>query len=297
MTGVAKVWSGSAWVQAVGVTASPQITWPWGTNTAHPNATQQTIQYVQVAPNATAHTKGAWTPIIASTPVEANMVTLIAHTLGSISTGAVNSCALGDIGIGPSGSEQVLVANIGCGNSLGNNVSPNSWDIPINVPAGSQLSFRWQAARDSGINASVAIQLGTADFTSATFVDTLGADTATTTGTEVGNGTITLIVASAARAYRGFVVCPMNDDAAMTNSGMHVDVAIGPESSETLYRCTKYWTPTTAEALDHRAIGSTFVNAPCAAGQRIAVRVRDGGAGNWAGGTKNYNVVLLGVPA
>jgi hypothetical protein len=294
----AKVWNGSAWVGQA--TSNPQLTWYRGSNTAWFSTTTFTLGSVSVAPSATAHEKGAWTPIIASTAFEADVLTLL---MWGTALAANNGCALGDIGIGPSGAEEVLVANVGIGNLGGSVTQPNSFDIPIKVPAGSRLSFRWQSARASANNASVNIMLGTADFASATTVDTLGADTATSTGTAIaGVGAAQEIVASASRAYRGFVLFIMNDDPVMQDSGMTASVGIGPQGAETFYRCSRVFRPTVNEQMFQYAIGTNFVNAPCPQGSRVSVVLRDSQTQNWAtggaqGGVKWYNVVLVGVPA
>jgi hypothetical protein len=303
VTGVAKVWDGDQWVQATGGGGAPEFQWYWGTTSAFTlasEATNHSVNFTLVATSATANTKPAtFTQIIASTAVEADVVSLMGCTFGP-SAGGVNGCALGDLAIGPSGSEQVLVADIGVGNTVGADPThPRCWEIPVKVPVGSRLSFRWQAARASALSGRVAIMLGTAPFDSPTTIDTLGADTASSTGVAMTQGSYTPIVASASKDYRGFVVCPMNDRTSLSGSGMYVEIGIGPSGSETVYHCSKQWFPRTNEEFFETSFGSAYVNAPCPQGSRISARVYDDESTNWSGGTgtKYYNVVLLGVPA
>jgi hypothetical protein len=299
-----KVWNGSEWV-GDSSEAEAELTGHYGSRSAMGAAPSTSIGFLPATGLLggvyTQNTKGAWTPIIESTSFDAEVLVLyVATTVNSSS----NTCYLGDVGIGLEGSEQVLVGNVGVGHSTGTG-NPHwirSVTIPVKVPSGSRLSFRWQAARTTAptLNPQVAIILGTAPFDSPTTIDTLGADTSTSTGTAMaGTGQQTQIVASASRAYRGFVVCPMNDRTELNTSGFSITIGIGPEGSQTLYMCSKLFRIDTAERIINTSPGSTYVNAPCAQGQRVSAAITDSTTTNWSGGTgtKYYNLVLLGVPA
>lgn len=272
--------------------------WYTGSDEAFNSSTDMRLNLTTVATDASANTKGSWVELVASTAFASQMLSLIGRLTGA--SGA-NNCALADIGIGAAGSETVLVADIGVGNTVSNYAT---WDIPIAVPSGSRLSVRWQAARASAASASFAVMLnkagGGSAFTAPTSVDTLGADTTSSTGVGLGTtpGTFVQVTASASKAYRGFVVCLMNDDTSMSSSGVTCAVGIGPGGSEVAYRCTQHWQPGNNEALDQTVLGTTYVPAPCNAGDRISLRWRDSIGSNYAsGGTKFYNAVLIGIPA
>lgn len=103
-----------------------------------------------VASGAVANTKGSWVELIASTSRPgAGIYLIIPITVAATSQ---NRSSLIDIGIGPNGSERVLVPNINLGMASG----PRAILIPIYVPAGSRLSVRHANAT---VPISIAMQL------------------------------------------------------------------------------------------------------------------------------------------
>jgi hypothetical protein len=97
--------------------------------------------WTQADPGATANTKGAWVELVASTLYDVRAITL---SYGTDNTGSTNA-ALMDLGVGASGSEQVVISNMsgpntafGAGNCLG------LYNLPI--PAGSRIAVRMQSS-------------------------------------------------------------------------------------------------------------------------------------------------------
>jgi hypothetical protein len=92
-----------------------------------------------VTGSGTAHTKGAWTQIFASTTVDSGWVVLMPD---DVAVSATNTATLVDIGVGAAGSERVVVADINVG---GWGHGP-SFQAPLFVPAGSRVAVRLQSA-------------------------------------------------------------------------------------------------------------------------------------------------------
>lgn len=242
--------------------------------------------------HASAHTKGAWGELVASTPAAADVVRLVVWSGGS--SGAVNSI-LFDLGIGAAGSETVLVANI-ASMSYNSSFGANVIEIPVRIASGSRLSMRWQSGRASAGGLWVGVWLGVyADGgQSASSVDTIGANTAATTGVALGstNNTFVQVTAATAQRYRAIVVCPTSNDSTMAASQATFDLGVGPSGSEKVYETGVVYENNTSERPGMWAGGSTCVHVDVPAGTRLAVRPIDSAIASNAG----YSVVLLGIP-
>ena len=231
---------------------------------------------VLVTDGTSADTKGVWTEIIASTGFEYEEIRLALRTF-SASTTARHFV---DIGIGGSGSEQVLVANIAfkwSGSALG------VWTIilPISVAKGSRLSLRTQSdagtqpIRITGSGCSIAeSQIG--GLGKAT---TYGADTANTNGVAVDPGTTAntkgsyaQITSSTSEDMKKMIVCVHHLHAASAASGYLMDIAIGGAGSEEII------VPDIALYTDAAIVGITpaflHLDVDIPAGTRIAVRTQ-----------------------
>lgn len=99
---------------------------------------------VTVTASATAHTKGAWSQLIANTGARSLGIQI---ALDNTATSNANTSMLLDIGIGGAGSETVLIPDLAAGYVLNENVSNNfqSYFFPLFIPAGSRISARCQA--------------------------------------------------------------------------------------------------------------------------------------------------------
>jgi hypothetical protein len=106
---------------------------------------------VNVPTGGTAHTKGSWTTLVASTAIDASVLRL--YMGGHTSTG-VASPALVDIGIGSASNEVVILSNL----DVGNHGGPLNLQIPMTIPAGTRIAARAQGAR-TAVNITIAADL------------------------------------------------------------------------------------------------------------------------------------------
>lgn len=192
-----------------------------------------------IAPSATINTKGSWTQLIASTPEDmiALMIRIAYSNGGGNDTGAQI-----DIGIGASGSEQVLIPNVNlnCAAATASFASILfSGLFPLQIPAGSRLSARSAAniATFSGTIQVCAIGYdgqiaGSFDFGG---VDAIGSSAVgfgtSIAGGNAAKGSYTQLVASASQDYCGLI--GVFDYAAASGTNLfNLDIAIGASSSE-----------------------------------------------------------------
>jgi hypothetical protein len=182
-----------------------------------------------------AHTKGAWTQLIASSAYDA--IGVIVQAFGDSSVGTF----LLDIGVGGSGSEVPVIENLhfqrlassygGCGQPF----------IPLLIPAGTRVSMRLQASVTAAVpQTRVACQLVAAGGGTPIFgrrCATYGAVTASSKGTTVTasgsthtKGSWAEITSSAAISSEWCVLSVHNDG----TNGKHnlIDIAVGAASSE-----------------------------------------------------------------
>lgn len=97
-----------------------------------------------VDPGGTAHTKGSWVQLTAATECAHKQLAL---ALGNrANTAASSSSFLFDIGVGPAGSEQLVLADYRVCTWVNETVSP-PWSpfLPVDIPAGSRLAVRCQS--------------------------------------------------------------------------------------------------------------------------------------------------------
>lgn len=168
-----------------------------------------TSSTVTVTANSSAHTKGAWSEIIATTSANASLVYVIVDGIGASNA---DTSTLLDIGTGASGSETALVSNIAVGGAITSAVFGRfNIEVPVKVPAGARISARIQSLVTGGKTASVTVKLyDMGDYVSApTSVDVIGADTTTSTGVEmVTANTYQEITSSTSQDYRAIVLVP-----------------------------------------------------------------------------------------
>lgn len=122
-----------------------------GSTSAEPGTT--------ITAGGTAHEKGSWTQLLASTAYEVYGITVLIAGTGT--TASTNMRWLCDIGWGSSGSEEVFIPNLIGGNTpaMNSGVGPGTmYHFPIYIPAGTRLSARAQSSTASR-TATVAIWL------------------------------------------------------------------------------------------------------------------------------------------
>ena len=275
----AKVWDGSAWVEAVGG-ASP---W-WQTDLDYVSSDMTT--FANVTANASAHTKGAWVQLVASTAANADVLILNV----ACAANATNTAALIDVGIGASGAETVIIPNLAVGGSDGN----GSWYItlPVKIPAGSRLAARSQTVRTGGVNIAVrAVLQSSAKYDDApTTVDVIGTSTATSEGVAtVTNNTYVELTSSSSQEYNAVVVVPSLTSTSTGATQLLVDLATGASGSETIAATHRLQT-NTAEACSYRnpALLAGYAAGPFPSGTRFAVRV--------SAEAGNLDFCLVGIP-
>ena len=153
-----------------------------------------------ITAHATPHTKGSWVQLVASAPFDVTM--LIIGGSGTSGSGTDTSQLL-DIGIGAT--EVVLIDNIPTGYaSLDIDSNKVAW-FPVEIPSGTKISARMQATITVDVVDIQLFMYGGASWTSIpTFqsIDTLGALTASSHGTNLTGGGIVEIIASTAEDYK-----------------------------------------------------------------------------------------------
>lgn len=139
-----------------------------------------------ITPSGTAHTKGSWQELIAST---SEIYTGIMVIITSFGSGGV--FYLLDIGVGSAGNESVLIPNITGGRSHSDATGiATPMYLPLNIPAGSRLSARLQASTTTNNGVYLEVYGCVGDVTSYSGVEVLGVDdSGATTSTQVDPGT------------------------------------------------------------------------------------------------------------
>jgi hypothetical protein len=209
----AKVWDGGDWVDAVGIP-------PWPVNV------DATPANVIVTADASVHTKGAWTQLIASTAAAADL--LFIYCINSTTNVATEG--LLDIGIGAAGAETVMVANA-IGGQLSNALR-NDQIFPVSIPAGSRVAARLQNVIGSR-SANMRIGLLSSGVKAPAALDTIGADTAASRGTNMPSAnTYVELTASTSQAYRAIVMAPIGATNVGQNHTSTFTLAKGASGSE-----------------------------------------------------------------
>lgn len=163
---------------------------------------------VTVTSGALAYVYGSWIELIASSAEDS---TYISVNSSDLFVSGADSSGLIDIGIGSSGSEQVLISSVPCGYSLNGNGLLSFF--PIFIPKGSRLSVR-RINRVPGDPHSVTIGLYK-DQTgrSPKFIDTYGANIVTSStarGTNMPTSdTYVQITSSTTRPYKALMMLPV----------------------------------------------------------------------------------------
>jgi hypothetical protein len=266
---------------------SPRLAATQVVNPRRTSSTDAAIVWTSVSPGVS-NTKGAWVEVVASASADLDEI-LVVHRNSGVSAGA-NGMLL-DVGTGGAGVESVQVADI----ALAYTTIANTIRVPIAIAAGTRLAVRAQTNRSSSSDLDVAIvskRFRANTVRSPSSIDTLGADTSTSSGVAMStSGTWVQVTAATSRAYRGVTACPTSRDNTMTNSTVAFDIGVGPGGSEVAAVADCWYVASTTETLQQYG-GSTYIAVDIPAGSRVAARVVDAAPGNSA-----YSVVLLGVPA
>ena len=130
----------------------------------------------------TANVKSAWVELTAATPYDVGSLSVILCNLSAART----NCLI-DIGIGAPGAEVVLIGDL---LYSGRSTEDALYQFPVGIPAGTRISARIQA-NALAVTADVSMQLNSYSVArpSASVVDTYGANTADSGGTDTDPGT------------------------------------------------------------------------------------------------------------
>lgn len=187
----------------------------------------------QLTASSSTNTKGAYSQLIASTALDTDYLLI---TIGNASgSGQLDV----DIAVGGSGSEVVILADLGAASGTG----PNEiavYAIPFSVPAGTRISARCQSTVASD-KALVGMFIAGGDFQFSPFshCDTYGFNSGTSFGTNVDpggsantKGSYSQITASTTRDHFGLMWSLDADGLQLAAAELLVDIAVGAAASE-----------------------------------------------------------------
>ena len=229
---------------------------------------------VTVTASATAHTKGSWAEVIASTSTAVDYMIV---SVRGVAVGGTATATLLDIAKGASGSETIIAENIAVGSATNAATNNVSFGIAVNIASGTRIAARIQGVRTAPQTAIV--QIYTFNFGGASLVpstvDVLGTSTATSRGTAIAaNNTWTQIVASTSQAYIGLAFVPSSSNSVLATLTGLFEVGVGSSGSEQTVGFFDYDT-TTSETVSNRSpSGSSFWIFGCniPAGSRLVIR-------------------------
>jgi hypothetical protein len=272
----AKVWNGTQWVAAAG---GGGLQWPTVVGSA---------QAKSVTSSSSTNTKGAWTELIASTPADCDLVMI---WINNFTSGAASQSLL-DFGTGSAGAESVKIADVVAGEIVASGTAPGfkpDQVYPIAVSAGTRIAARLQSVVSSK-TALVWVTLMSTGNSSPSSLDTIGANTAQSRGTNLPTNNVYVeLTASTARAYKAIVMVPMSAGNTITAASSTYTLAYGASGSEIEIGTLKV----ESNAAEYTAIAAdeiAFVRyVSIQSGTRLAVKQ--------SVGSSTRDVILYGVPA
>lgn len=190
-----------------------------------------------VSASSSTNTKGSWTQLVAATGIKANGLLL---TFSDITAAQE---ALVDIGVGGSGSEVVIAANLAVVGTPVGSISPGmQFLLPVNIPRGTRIAARSQSTISSASVriSSVLFGTGFGQAEALSTVDTYGANTADSGGTSIDPGASThtkgsyvQLTGSTNRPHK-YIAIAVGNQANSTRSSFVwlLDIAIGGAGSE-----------------------------------------------------------------
>ena len=185
-----------------------------------------------------ANTKGSWTEIVSSTPYDVCAIYLPLN-LGHFDT---TLDYLIDIGVGASGSEQVIIENLLFSSSESIRDAANPYLLPVSIPAGTRVSIRAQENSGSkSLYTGIQFFYGRhfASVFPTTKIDTYGANTADSGGVEVDPGGSSLTkgsyseITSSCEEIKGLIIAIGNKkNGSRAEAWFGLDIAIGGSGQE-----------------------------------------------------------------
>ena len=272
----AKIWDGSQWVAAAG----------GGATFDYPEQSQTSGATINVAASSTINTKGAWVELIASTTATTDWLSVLTNTVSS----GVDTSSLIDIGIGAAGAETVLVENVAAGYTTVNTTFHNPIMLPVRIASGTRITARAQSTTASR-NVPTSVTVYTSAVASPTSIDTIGAVTASSRGTNLpSNNTFVQLVASTSKAYRAILMVPTgggSSSMAAENSTYTLGIGAAGSEVEVMSRVCGSGSNEQVGVVTTSSVALYVADVP--AGSRLAVKQSVG---------RTYrDVILYGVPA
>jgi hypothetical protein len=252
----------------------------------------QSSAEVSLTANTSAHTKGSYSELIASTSANAGLLVLIVQ---DVSAAATNTATLIDIATGASGSEADIIGNLAVGGAL-TTTGPTgvAVSIPFQIPSGTRLSARIQSVVTGGKTATAQVFLfdvGGDYATAPTSVDVITGDTATSQGISFSgaSGTWVQAIASTSRAYRAVAIMPSTHNSNILTIAPQLELGVGASGSEQVFGSTvaSYGNNETVQS-SPPYLSLFGRNIP--AGSRLAVKH------NIAANPDRYGFTLIGIP-
>jgi len=247
---------------------------------------------VSITANTSAHTKGSYSELIASSSANAGLLVLMVQ---DIHASTVNTATLIDIATGASGSETDIIGNLAVGGAV-TTTGPTGIvvAVPFKIASGTRLAARIQSVVTGGKTATAQVFLLTAgsDYATApTSVDVIGGNTANSEGISFSgaSGTWVQATASTSRAYRAVALVPSAHNGGLATINPQLELGVGAAGSEQAFGLAIVGYNTNESVLSLPPYLSLFGrNIP--AGSRLAVKH------NIAANPGHYGFTLIGIP-
>lgn len=249
------------------------------------------IGTVSLVHSGTAHTKGSWTEIIASTSRHANRL-LVVNGFASLFRDM-----LIDIGVGGSGSETTIIENLPL--SEFTTINMTMFDFPVSLPSGTRLVARQQATSTSGVARCALYPYYSTMVFGARKVRTYGADTGNSCGTVVDTsgtggtkGSWVEISSSTSAHHHMWWVSFVGKGESRLSLRFQIDIGVGGSGSESVI--LPDLTTATYSANDRfnvNTYGPFFIPVP--SGTRLSARAANNI--NASGTARAAEIMLFGV--
>jgi hypothetical protein len=196
---------------------------------------------VSITANTSAHTKGSYSELIASTSANAGLLVLMVQ---DIAAAATNTATLIDVATGASGSETAIISNLAVGGALTTTGTAGvAVAVPLQVPSGTRISARIQSVVTGGKTATAQVFLfdvGGDYATAPTSVDVIGGNTANSQGISFSgaSGTWVQATASTSQAYRAVAIVPSMHSTGIATIAPQLDLGVGASGSEQVFGST-----------------------------------------------------------
>jgi hypothetical protein len=246
---------------------------------------------VTVTADNTAHVKGGWQELIASTSADASYVVIDA---GGVFTSGADTATLLDLGTGSSTNETALISDVAIGSAARQaNRASLCFGVPIKIASGTRLSARIQSVVSGGKTATIQVYtFNMGDYAAApTSVDVIGTSTATSAGTAMSgsSGNWVQIKDSTTRAYRGVVVVPSASSASLGDIIIEYKLGTGASLAEVeVGRAFAHYSNVETAGNGVTLLPVLAQNIP--SGTRLSIQH------NIASSPGSYDVTLIGIP-